>query len=164
MSSVSPEIKLVSRFVRNLLDYDPNLIEFGRLNEEQENSSLNYIAIDSVLSSNPLAKGSSFNGDTEVQKRTRMFQKDFTISFYGVDAYTNKDLFEMMIGDQKSYDLQFELKVKVFPPKGSIDVKQLMGASYANRIDVTVNVVYNKSIEVSVKRIDTLNHTLIINK
>lgn len=159
----SPELKLVGRYVRDLLDHDPNLMIEGRANEEQMNFDINYIAYDTNSTAQRLSNSETYDPDNEVQTLNIKFSQQFSISFYGANAYENKDRFTLLQSSQFAEDKQFELGITVYLNSGVTDLKLQTGDQYQNRLDVTLTVLYNKSINISVPRIDELQYTLITN-
>lgn len=158
---MDPVLKNVARYVRDLLNYDEQLIKIGRVNAEQEASDENYIAIDSITQASKFSSGSKFNGQSEETNLYARQRRNVTISFYGKDAYENVDNFTMLQLSQKSNDLQFQYETTIFPATNIIDVKQLLGATYANRLDVSVNIAYNKQKTINTLRIDELKSELL---
>lgn len=157
-------LTLVGRYVRDLLDYDPNLMVEGRVNDELADNNISYIAYDTNSLAQRIGDGESYDGDTEIQNLNIRYSQEFTLSFYGDDAYTNVDTFTLLQKSQAAYDKQYELEISVYLNSGITDLKLLTGSTYNNRLDVTIKILYNKSINISALRIDELQYNLITNK
>lgn len=161
---MNPVFKDVARYVRDLLQYDEQLIKIGRVNEEQESSGVNYIAVDSVQQARRISSGTSFDGDTEQEDLYARYNQIITLSFYGEDAYQNADDFLMLQKSQLSLDLQYTHGISVFGASNIIDIKQLLGSTYANRLDISFTVSYNKQKTINTLRIDELQSEFLIDK
>jgi len=154
----------VAKYIRDLLSHDEQLIKIGRSDEELENSTDNYIAVDALGPAQRLTQGKKFDGDAEVMMHSVKYRQEITLSFYGVDAYDLANDFILMQSDQLSYDLQNQLQITVLKADSIIDVKLLSSDTYVNRLDVSFSLLYNKQKEISTRRIDELQYTLIENK
>lgn len=161
LNNPDPLLIAVARFTRDLLSYDEELISIGRNNDKLENATDNRIAIDSTSPSSRLSSSTNFDGDEEKMHLSAKMQKPVVLSFYGLNAYDVADDFILMQKSQLSYDLQNEYGISVYLISSVLDVKQLTGSSYINRLDVSINVVYNKSKIIDTLRIDESQLSLI---
>lgn len=78
-----PHLKAVARFVRDLLDYDEQLIKFDRRNVQASDFSTSYIVVNGSLPQSILARGQRFNGDTEVMTYSASVSHSIVPSFTG---------------------------------------------------------------------------------
>lgn len=140
--------------IRDLLGHPENLIQFGRLNAEQEQQNINYIVIDSLGPEVPLSKSESFNGDDEVMTYSSHISKPVTVDFFGDNAYTLARKLKVLQPSQKSKDLQFVQGINMQSFRGPTDVRQLTGYQYGNRLQLETNVQYSVSENVDTLRID----------
>jgi len=149
-------------FVRDLLDYDEQLIRIGRLNFELDGLESNYIAVDSISPSIRLGSGQFFDATNEVMEYQEQWRAQIILSFYGSAAHTNVNNFRLYLQSQASIELQQTLSIAVFKGSSLTDIKILTGQNYNNRLDLTLNVEYSISANIATLRIDTAETTLII--
>ncbi len=164
VNNPDPLLITIARFVRDLLQYDEELISIGRNNEELENATEQRIAVDSVTGSSLLSTSKKFDGDAEKMHLSTKNIKSVTISFYGNNAYDVVDDFVLMQKTQLSYELQKQYEIAVKLASEVLDVKLLTGSTYVNRLDVTINVVYNKKKSIDTLRIEDANTSILFDK
>ncbi len=156
---MNESLRLAAMFVRDLLDYDEQLIKIGRLGEEIDDFTINYIGVDALGASLRLASGQKY--DNEEMSYGQQWIAPVTLSFYGDEAWDNATRFSLLIPSQKSFELQQSLKIGVFQASQITDVKILTGQQYGNRYELTLNVQYSIGALVETLRIDTARLELI---
>lgn len=149
-------------FVRDLLDYDEQLIRIGRLNFEVEAFDDNYIAVDSISIAERLGSGQYFDETNEVMQYQEQWRLPVILSFYGDNASTNANNFRLYLQSQTSIELQKTLGIAVFKGSSLTNIKILSGQNYNNRLDLAINVEYSISANIDTLRIDTAETTLIV--
>jgi hypothetical protein len=153
----------LQRFIRDLLDYDENLIERGRRNFEQADFETDYIVVDGIGAARALTRSERFDDVDEQMHYIRRFAKPCTIDFYGTGAFTNADDFVTLLGSQESKELQESLGITVGSVSSVTDVKQLTGQQYGERLQVEIVMQYNVVKTVSTLRIDDAQLEFITN-
>lgn len=153
-SQISESELQLSRFVRDLLDHNEQLIKQGEINFEREDFQLNYIVV-SEISSVALAIPKTFDSDNEQMNYGVSMSATMTIDFFGKDSNTNKLRFFQLANSQKGYELQRDMKLTVSNPSASTNLKQLTGSQYSPRFQLSLNIRYTESLNVPTLRIDT---------
>ena len=148
-------LRLTALFIRDLLDYDEQLIRIGRQNYDITDFTIGYIGVDSLGASRRLASGEKFDGTLEQMTYQQQWIAPVTISFYGDDAWDTATTFALLIQSQKALELQESLEIGVFQASGLTDVKMLTGQQYGERQELTLNIRYATSVNVDTLRIDT---------
>jgi len=156
-------LKSTAIFVRDLLSYDESLIRIGRLNFVLDGLESNYIAVDAISPAVRLGGGQYFDATSEVMEYQEQWRIPVIISFYGTSAHTNANNFRLYLQSQNSIELQETLGIAVFKGSSVMDIKNLTGQNYNNRLDLTINVEYSISADIATLRIDTAETTLIVN-
>lgn len=144
------------RFTRDLLKHDEQLIKRGRVNEEQELSTIDYIAVDSLTSAMPITKRQSYDEVNEIVTYGLRFRQSFTLDFYGNNAYKNASEFAILINGHISQRLQKQYNITVGSASAIIDLKLLTGREYVNRYQVEVMLQYEKSVSQELYRIEVV--------
>lgn len=150
-----PHMKAVARFVRDLLDYDEQLIKFDRRNVQASDFSTSYIVVNGSLPQSVLARGQRFNGDAEVMTYSASVSHAIVLEFYGDEAYRNAENFLMLNDSQAAKELRRKHAITIMSVSNIIDVGQLLGQSHGNRVHLTFNVQYAPARDVQTLRIDT---------
>lgn len=150
-----PHLKAVARFVRDLLDYDEQLIKFDRRNVQASDFSTSYIVVNGSIPQSVLARGQSFNGDTEVMTYSASVSHSIVLEFYGDDAYSNGEKFLMLSESQRANELRRTNNLTIMAVSNITDVGQLLGQSHGNRVHLSFNVQYAPTSNVQTLRIDT---------
>ena len=150
-----PHMKAVARFVRDLLDYDEQLIKFDRRNVQPSDFSTSYIVINGSLPQSVLARGQRFNGDAEVMTYSASVSHAIVLEFYGDEAYSNAEKFLMRSESQSANELRRALALTIMAVSNITDVGQLLGQSHGNRVHLSFNVQYAPAHDVQTLRIDT---------
>ena len=148
-------LRLTALFVRDLLNYDEQLIRIGRQNYEIEDFTIPYIGVDALGAAQRLASGQRYDGTAEEMTYQQQWQAPVTLSFYGPDAWTTATQFGLLIQSQKALELQESLGVGVYQVSTITDVKILAGMTYGERQDMTLNVRFAVAVHVATLRIDT---------
>lgn len=141
--------------IRDLLNHDEKNIKLGRINESQAKGTTDYIVVDSISASQPITKSKAYNGDTEKLKVSSGNRMPITVDFYGTNAYTNANKFQILLKTDKARWLQKDYKISIGAVSGITDVKQLTGQQYTNRYQVSLMVTYTESVVIGLLRIDT---------
>lgn len=152
---MNPILKNLALFIRDLLDYDEQLIKLGRFNFEQQDFNTPYIVVDALGPSQRIGNTPSYDGDKEVHNYSSPHISACTVNFYGDGAYRRAEVFSLMMQTEKSNDLQFKLGLTVFNVSSLTDLKLLTGAQYSNRVEVALNARLTSSINIPIRRIDT---------
>lgn len=155
MIKTQPHIIAVARFVRDLLDYDEQVIKFDRRNIISSDFAASYIVVNGSLPQSVLARGQRFNGDTEVMTYTAAVSHSIVLEFYGDNAYTNAESFLMLSESQLANELRRKNALTIMSVSNIIDVGQLLGQSHGNRVHLSFNVQYAPARDVQTLRIDT---------
>ena len=148
-------LKAVARFVRDLLDYDEQLIKFDRRNVQASDFSTSYIVVNGSLPQSVLARGQRFDGATEVMTYTAAVSHAIVLEFYGDGAYTNAQAFLMLSKSQRADELRRSNALTIMAVSGITDVGQLLGQSHGIRVHLSFNVQYSPTHDVQTLRIDT---------
>ncbi|EAA7554723.1 hypothetical protein LO27_22455 [Salmonella enterica] len=150
-----PHLKAVARFVRDLLDYDEQLIKFDRRNVQASDFSTGYIVVNGSLPQSVMARGQRFNGDAEVMTYSASVSHSIVLEFYGDKAYVNAESFLMLSESQYANELRRTHSLTIMAVSNIIDVGQLLGQSHGNRVHLSFNVQYAPRRDVQTLRIDT---------
>jgi hypothetical protein len=148
-------LKLLAIFVRDLLSYDEQLIRIGRKNYEREDFTQPYIVVDGIGPQTRVSRVNHYDGDSETQTLGVRLMAPCTLNFYGPDAYDTAVQFTLMLASQDALELQKAQGLTVYRVSSLTDVKSLTGQQYGENIELQLNVEYNQSIDLDVKRIDT---------
>lgn len=155
MIKTQPHLIAVARFVRDLLDYDEQLIKFDRRNIISSDFAASYIVVNGSLPQSVLARGQRFNGDTEVMTYTATVSHSIVLEFYGDSAYTNAESFLILSESQLANELRRKNALTIMSVSNITDVGQLLGQSHGNRVHLSFNVQYAPACDVQTLRIDT---------
>lgn len=148
-------LRLTALFVRDLLGHDEALIKIGRMGDNIEDFTTDYIGIDSLAPATRLSISEQFDGDAEEINHSQNWRIPVTISFYGDNAWENVTKLVLLSSSQAGFDLQKKHGLGFFIARDITDVKILTGQQYGNRYEVMVNVQYNINIDIDTLRIDT---------
>ena len=148
-------LKNVARLVRDLLEYDEQLIKFDRENMPESDFVTSYIVVNSSAIVNQTSVGKRYDGDAEEMTHINSQSRQIILEFYGDNAYENADRFALLAESQKAYDLKRNLDLTVGRVSSSTDVGQLLGKFYGNRVHLEMNVQFNTAATVETLRIDT---------
>lgn len=159
-----PHLKSVARFVRDLLDYDEQLIKFDRRNVQASDFSTGYIVVNGSMPQSVLARGQRFNGDAEVMTYSASVSHAITLEFYGDEAYGNAERFLMLSESQYANELRRTHLLTIMAVSNIIDVGQLLGQSHGNRVHLSFNVQYAPARDEQTLRIDTPQFQFIEDK
>mgnify|MGYP000969780723 CR=1 FL=1 len=150
-----PHLRAVARFVRDLLNYDEQLIKFDRRNVQASDFSTSYIVVNGSLPQSVLARGQRFDGAREVMTYTAAVSHAIVLEFYGDSAYTNAQAFLMLSKSQQANELHRSNALTIMAVSSITDVGQLLGQSHGNRVHLSFNVQYSPAHDVETLRIDT---------
>lgn len=157
-------IKNVARYVRDLLDYDENLIQFDRSNTQESDTETSYIVVNGSSIANVLSHGATYNSNTEIMEYSASEAQAITLEFYGDNAYTNAESFGLLNQSQKAREVSRNLGLTIKNVSSATDVKQLLGYQYGNRVHVQFNIQYCPSIDVETLRVDTAQYEILVDK
>ena len=150
-----PHAIATAKFIRDLLDYNEQLIIFDRSNIPQNDFDTSYIVVNTSGISSKQSSGSYFNDVTEIMNYNESYAQNVIIEMYGDDAYTNARNLSLLVASQKAADLKRQLHISISRVKNTTDVKQILGGAYGNRVHLEMTVNYCPSIDVSTLRVDT---------
>lgn len=150
-----PHLIAIARFVRDLLNYDEQLIKFDRKNIIATDFSTSYIVVNGILPQSVLARGQRFNGATEVMTYTAAVSHSIVLEFYGDKAYSNAEDYLMLSASQKANELRRKNGLTIMSVSNITDVGQLLGQSHGNRVQLSFNIQYAPARDVQTLRIDT---------
>ncbi|MEB1112113.1 hypothetical protein VC875_10475 [Citrobacter portucalensis] len=150
-----PHLKAVARFVRDLLDYDEQLIKFDRRNVQTSDFATSYIVINGSLPQSVMSRGQRFDGDAEVMTYSASVSHAIVLEFYGDESYSNVENFLMLSASQAANELRRKHAITIMAVSNIIDVGQLLGQSHGNRVNLSFNVQYAPARDVQTLRIDT---------
>lgn len=142
-------------FIRDLLDYDEQLIRIGRQNTEITDFTIGYIGVDTLGAAQRLASGQMYDGTAEVMSYQQQWRAPVTLSFYGDGAWARAQEFALRIQSQPSLELQEALGISVYQAGQLTDVKILTGQQYGERYELALNIQYSTTVDVDTLRIDT---------
>lgn len=152
---MTPLLIALGKYTRDLLGHPESLIKFGRENFDQVQFDTDFIAIDTLDSITPVAFSETFDGEDEVMTYQSYTKRTVTMDFYGTNAQSLATQFRMLNRSQNSRDLQKQYGVAIFGATRLVDVKQLTGKQYTNRVQLEFVVHYNEVVNVDTLRIDT---------
>lgn len=152
----------VARYIRDLLDYDENLIQFDRKNTQQSDTVTGYIVVNGSGVQNVLSHGSSYDGDAEIMEYSKSESRLITLEFYGSDAYENAELFSLLNQSQKAKEISRGLGLTIYNVSQVTDIKQLFGYQYGNRVHVDFNIQYCPSVYVETLRVDASEFEILV--
>ena len=148
-------LRLTAMYVRDLLTHPEDEILIGRLGEDIEDFTIDYIGVDSLGAAQRMASGETFDNVDEIMTYAQQWQAPVTLSFYGDNAYSNAVRFGLLIQSQASFELQQSLGIAVYQTSQMTDVKTLTGQQYGNRYEIALNIMYSVSADVDTLRIET---------
>lgn len=161
---MQPLIRL-QRVIKGLLDkVDESLIIRGQTNSIKLDDSLGYIVVNSLSAAQARVRTKSFNGTGEVLTIGAGYRLPVTIDFYGENAYRSALDLQLLLKTDKAQHLQKMYRVALTSVSAVTDVKQLTGAKYINRYQLTLNLLYNESVAVDTLRIDEAVIDVNLNK
>ena len=152
---MNESLRLTALFIRELLQYNEQLIRIGRQNYDIVDFSIAYIGVDALGAAQRLASGETYNGTAEEMTYHQQWQAPVTLSFYGANAWTTATRFALLIQSQRSFNLQQSLGIGVYQVSALTDVKILAGQQYGERQDLTLNVRYATTADIDTLRIET---------
>ena len=154
---------IVGKYVKDLLNYDENLIIIGKENYERANFQDNLIVVD-FTSLIPIGTPYSYDGDAENESICIKMIGDFTLDFYGDNARDTAILFNGLKLSQSGYELARDANIEVFDFNQLLNLKELTNNVYTNRFQVQLKIGYTETTIVNTLTIDTFTNTLIFNK
>ena len=149
--SLDKKLKL---FIRDLMVMPESAIKDGRDNEVQKNFDIDYIVVDSIAPSQRIAGNLSFDGVEEVQNISNTYMTDYTVDFYGTNAYDKCNEFVLKARSQTAYELKRVLGIGIYQVSSIQDLKKLTGQQYGNRFQVALKVEDCRAVDIDTLRID----------
>lgn len=146
--------KSLMMFIRDLLTVPEEQIKDGRTNAIQDDFNTDYIVVDALAPSERVAGNLSYNGTTERQTISNTYKTDYTVDFYGDNAYDNCNNFVLLARSQRAYELKRDLGIGIYQVSSIQDLKKLTGQQYGNRYQVTIKIEDCRSVDVDTLRID----------
>lgn len=159
-----PHMIAMSKFVRDLLIYNEQLITFDRTDASEGDFSTSYIVVNGSNIANKTSSGRNYDGELEIMNYNSSFAQAIILEFYGDDAYVNASNFELLAPSQLGADLKRTLGISISNVSSATDVKQVLGYTHGNRVHLEMNINYNPSIDVDTLRVDTTEFTIIEDK
>jgi hypothetical protein len=156
-----PHLIALAVFVRDLIVHDEQLIKFDRQDIPEADFNSSYIVVNGSGISNKQSTGVKFNPATEQVTYNDAFSQSITLEFYGDNAYINSNIFSILSTSQKALELKAVLGLSISNIQNTIDVKQILGSAFGNRVHLTFNINYTPSLDVATLRIDTAQFEFI---
>lgn len=156
-----PHLIAVAKFVRDLLSHDEQLIKFDREDAPEADFNSGYIVVNGSGIAIKKGSGSKFDPVAEKITYNDYYSQSVTIEFYGDDAYINSRNFSILSESQAALELKKTLGLSISRVLNTLDVKQILGSVYGNRVHLTFSVSFFPSIEVATLRIDTAQFEFI---
>jgi hypothetical protein len=151
----SPVLIAVSKFVRDLLVVDEQLIRIGRHDFDRDDMDKQFIVIDALGPHVRTASLESYDGTAETLGIGAIWEGPVTLDFYGAGAYTRAIDFSLRTQSQAARELRRALGVTIYQPASITDVKALTGSEFSERVQVTTTVAISSNISIDTLRIDT---------
>lgn len=152
---MSPILVAVAKLVRDLLDYDEQLIRIGRQNFSREDLETAYIVVDALGQAVQASSLETYDGTAEELKLGAVWRGPVTLDFYGANAYTRAMEFSLRSRSQAAYELKQTLGINALHPTGPTDLKALTGQQYGERVQLEMAVEYSTDVTIDTLRIDT---------
>lgn len=149
------------KFVRNLLVINENTIKIGRSNFERADFNTAYIAIDTLARFDRVSRLETYDSSQEVLSLGAVWSGIVTVDFFGNDAYNRAIAFELLSTSQAAYDLKRTLGITIMQSSGPTDVRQLTGQQYGEQIQLEMRIYISEDTQISTKRIDTPQTSII---
>lgn len=155
-------VQRLAMLIRDLLvQPEGEVVVIGRLNISRNDFKALQIAVDALAPDRPIARGSKYDGDAEVMNYNSTREQLCTIRFYGDAAYGQASKFNLLLASEQALGLKRALGITVWLAKGITNIKLLTGSQYSNEFEVTLNVEFTESIDISTLRIDEYQGTVI---
>lgn len=151
----SPILIAVAKFVRDLLNYDEQLIRIGRQDFTREQFETAYIVVDALGQQARAASSETYDGTAEVLSLGAMHRGPVTLDFYGEGAYTRANDFSLLMRSQAALELKQTLGINIHQPSGLTDVKMLTGQQYGERVQLEMVTEVSTETDIGTLRIDT---------
>jgi len=147
MSDIDP-LKRLGMYARDLLGVSESIISLGRLNKYDDQQQ-NEIVVDNLSPANQKSVTKTYDGQNEVMGIDTLWLGQFTLNFYGADAYTNASTFLVLNNTEEARTLQKTHQISVFRTSQITNLKRLAGTNYDSRYEITLNASYNTTIPVN---------------
>jgi len=144
--------------------YGEELIKIGRIDWELVDFNNDYVAVDSISPATRVSSGEKFDENGWLISYFEKWRTPVVISFYGDNAYTYADKLRLMLKSELAFELQEELGVAIYAATSVLDVKNLTGRTYNNRIDLNLNVELSIATDVSTSTLDEAQTSILFNK
>ena len=152
---MSDTLTAVAKVIRDLLPYDEQLIRIGRQNFEQEDFETNYIVIDALGDALLTSSTETFDGTAEELSVGGVWRGPVTLDFYGSGTYNRAAQTALKLKTQTARELKRTYGVTIYHATGLIDLKQLTGQAYGERVQITCQVEISLEFKETILRIDT---------
>jgi len=151
-------------YVRDLLTVAESSIALGRTNRSRGDTDALQIVVDTLAPAIALTDTSQYDGITELQEITQVWQSVMTIDFMGATAYQEAIKFITRNRHQVGFDLKRTLGIDVGAVGQIQDLKFLQGEQYSERLQIQLTMTYNVTANIETLRIDTAQlDTLLTN-
>lgn len=152
---MNPATLGLARFVRDLLSQPEfDVVQIGRNNFRRDDYNSLQIIVDNLGPAVRLNTSQKYDGDAEQMTYAQQYRAPCTVDFYGDDAYAEAQKLLLTMQSQAGFELQRRHGVTIYEAGSITDVKWLTGEQYSNRYQVSLNVQYTISADVSTLRID----------
>ncbi len=121
----------------------------GRENATRKHFMDNIVVIDSLTPAKVVGTSSDYDGALEEETLTTYHNGEFTLEFYGKEAYRNAYDFVGKTISQKHKDAQREFGLTVLNAKVTNNMKQVLGNDYFDRYEVGVSVQWYHTVIVN---------------
>ena len=155
-------IRRLAIFVRDLLQQpEGTVVVIGRHNMRRDDFQALQIVVDKIAPESLVSQSKPFNGETETMAINSYFSGECVVNFYGDGARVEAVKLVGLLATQAGYELQRDQALSVYNMTSLTDVKLLAGSQYTERLELAFNVRYAETLEVSTRRIDTANGTIL---
>lgn len=152
-------------FTRDLLSQpEGTVVIIGRENMKRNNFTDLQIVIDNIDVSTPIGFSTYYDGESEKMFYYAKISAPATINFYGDGAYQEAMKFSLLWGSQIGYQLGLNNMVEINQVSGILDLKQLTGDQYSERLQLSLIIKFNEQIDQPTLRVDTLQSNFLINQ
>lgn len=149
---IQPE-KQLAKFVRDLLNISEEFITIGRVNKYDKQCE-DLIVIDNLSPAIQQSVTKTYDGAGEIQTIDSLMMGQFTINFYGKNAQSNASTFVVLNHTEEARTLQKTCSISVFRVSQITNLKRLSGSHYDERYEISLNLKYNITHDVSRLRFD----------
>lgn len=155
MSALFDADKQLARYTRDLLEYEEQLIKFGRDGFLFNDYASGAIIIDSLAPAQLYTKSKWYDSLAEEMHLIMSMSQAYTIDFYGDDSLLNAQTWALMQTSELGFSLQKTYGIAVYLTSGITDLKLLSGTQYTSRQEISFNVRFNVEKVIPTLRIES---------